>query len=172
MNIKLSVYASLLVLAGVCSHASAAVLKFTATSTSQGVLGDMTYDESIFDGTSFQYVDNSFILSIDFTDPVTSIHVTTPGPGGQGTYFDSTGALPTVVGGTGFTGGTDFWDGVWIAGTSYVLVAGSSYDDVVWSTAAATLPAPEAATWAMMLCGLGAVGGAMRIRRKAIVSFG
>jgi hypothetical protein len=33
-------------------------------------------------------------------------------------------------------------------------------------------PAPEPASWALMLGGFGAIGGAMRSRRKAAVSFG
>ncbi|HWI86398.1 MAG TPA: PEPxxWA-CTERM sorting domain-containing protein [Sphingomonas sp.] len=159
-------------LLGAASAADAAILKFTATSTSQGVLGFLTYDEAIFDGSSFQFVTNDNLLSIDFTDPVTSFHVTTPGPSGDSTIFDSSGAWPTVVGGSGFTGGTSFPDGVWIAGSEFVEVAGTSFDDVKWSTSVVGPSVPEPATWAMMLGGFGAVGGAMRSRRKAIVSFG
>ena len=47
--------------------------------------------------------------------------------------------------------------------------------DVLTELAAATYPdgaVPEPASWAMMLGGFGLVGGAMRSRRKATVSFG
>jgi len=39
-------------------------------------------------------------------------------------------------------------------------------------TFAEASPAPEPASWAMMLVGFGAIGGAMRSRRKVAVSFG
>jgi hypothetical protein len=45
---------------------------------------------------------------------------------------------------------------------------GGSSDVVLFSTG--TPPVPEAATWAMMVAGLGIVGAAMR-RRKTAVSF-
>ena len=32
-------------------------------------------------------------------------------------------------------------------------------------------PVPEPASWALMLGGFGAIGGAMRSRRKAVVTF-
>ena len=40
-----------------------------------------------------------------------------------------------------------------------------------WSVAAATTPAPEPASWAMMLGGFGMIGGALRARRKSAISF-
>jgi len=169
--IKLPLCAAVLALAGASSLANAADYKLTATSTSSGVLGYLIYDESVFNGTSLQYIDNSLLLSIDFTDPVTSVHVTTPGPNGQGTLFDSTGALPTVIGGSGFTGGTDFPNGVWIAFSDFVEVAGTSFSDVVWSTSVVNPSVPEPASWAMMLGGFGLTGTAMRYRRKQAVSF-
>ena len=41
----------------------------------------------------------------------------------------------------------------------------------VISTQQATSPVPEPATWAMMLVGFGAVGGALRSRRKATLRY-
>lgn len=42
----------------------------------------------------------------------------------------------------------------------------------IGGTLNASPPAPEPASWAMMLAGFGAIGGAMRARRKTAVSFG
>src|SRR5262245_32365205 len=77
--------------------ASATIYHFTATSAASGVLGYLELDSSVLNGTSFQYVDNSDLLAVSFVNPVTSFAVSSIGPTGQGTFFDSTG-LPTVVG--------------------------------------------------------------------------
>jgi len=57
-----------------------------------------------------------------------------------------------------------------VSGAGFI---GSSYwaafNDI--TTSSASSPAPEPASWAMMLGGFGLVGGAMRSRRKAGVSF-
>ncbi len=60
-----------------------------------------------------------------------------------------------------------------IGGTSFDLRGGSVVQTVVASVTpiAATSPVPEPATWAMMLMGFGAVGGALRSRRKATVRY-
>jgi hypothetical protein len=137
--------------------------RFDAVSASAGALGYLEYDSSTFDGSSFQFVDNSFITAINFTDPTTSVHVTTPALTG-GTFFDSTGALPAVVGGSNFTGGTDFTNGLWIAGTNFAYVGPTSYSDVTWSTSVVAVPEPEVI--ALVLAGLGVVGFAAR-RNKA-----
>jgi len=62
---------------------------------------------------------------------------------------------------------------------SNALVAGPSYEcnncglgRYVVSGAAVSGAVPEPASWALMLGGFGAIGGAMRSRRKAAVSFG
>jgi|CXWL01.1.fsa_nt_gi hypothetical protein len=139
--------------------------RFTATSASFGTLGHLDIDSSVFDGTSSQFVNNTFLIDIDFTDPQSAFHVVTPGPASDGTWFDSTGALPIVVGGGGFTGGTDFSNGVWIASTNYVALAGNSYDDVTWITS--VVPEPE--TYAMLLAGLGLLGFMARRRKESAV---
>jgi len=46
------------------------------------------------------------------------------------------------------------------------------FDDVTFGSKDPGPKVPEPATWAMMLAGFGAIGGAMRSRRKAAVSFG
>lgn len=148
------------------SNVFAAIDRFTATSAASGVLGYLDYDSSVFDGTSFQYVANDKLLGINFTNPITLASVVTVGPLTDFTIFDSTGLLPTVVGGAGYTGGTDSTNGVWIAQTNFVLLAGTSFSDVSWSTSVVTASAvPEPETYAMMLAGLGLMGAVAR-RRK------
>ena len=153
----------LLSLGCAATSAEASILRFTATSAASGVLGYLDYDSSVFDGTSFQFVANTNLLDLKFVDPISSAVVTTIGPPGDSTIFDSTGALPTVVGGSGFTGGTNFADGVWIAGTSYVALTNDTFNDVSWTTGPAV---PEPATWALMLTGFGLAGLALRSRRR------
>jgi hypothetical protein len=149
-------------------NAAALTWEFTATSAQSGVLGYLQYDSTVFDGTGFQYVDNSNLLAINFTDPLnTSLHVVTPGPSGQGTFFDSTGALPTVVGGSGFTGGTDSTLGVWIFGTNGVLighdifnpaVSNDVFSDVTWSTREVSSAVPEPSTFILLGFSLAGIG--------------
>ncbi len=152
------------------SNSSASILKFTATSTASGELGYLEYDSSSFDGTAFQFIDNTHLLSIDFASAGSSFHVVTPGPSSEGTWFDSTGMLPTVVGGSGFTGGTNSDDGVWIADSYYVEIGlgqnmgSQSYRDVHWTPDyAGSQPVPEPAT--MLLMGTG-IAGLIAARRK------
>jgi hypothetical protein len=55
------------------------------------------------------------------------------------------------------------------------LSFGASSNFVVYATGipdGASSPAPEPASWAMMVGGFGLIGGAMRSRRKAALSFG
>jgi len=149
------------------SGAQADTFRFTATSDSAGVLGHLDADSSVFDtGNSFQFVFNINVLGLDFTDPLTLVHVTTLGPDHDGTIFDSTGALPTVVGGFGFTGGTDFSNGVWIYENYGVKVGNTDYADVHWSTDRVTA-VPEPETYAMILAGLSIMGFIARRRRPA-----
>ncbi len=152
----------------VAGAAQAAVYRFTATSAASGVLGYLDFDSSVFNGSSFQFINNTNLLDLQFTNPINSIVVTTVGPPGDSTIFDSTGALPTVVGGAGFTGGTDFSNGVWIAGTNFITLAGNDFGDVSWSTGVAG-GVPEPATWALMIGGFGLAGVSLR-RRKAVAA--
>ena len=48
----------------------------------------------------------------------------------------------------------------------------TGYDNITFGSAVAQGGVPEPASWALMLGGFGAIGGAMRSRRKAAVSFG
>ena len=160
--------AGLLSLGLAATSANATVLRFTATSAASGVLGYLDYDSSVFDGSNFQFVPNTDLLDLKFVDPISSAVVTTIGPPGDSTIFDSTGPLPTVVGGSGFTGGTTFADGVWIAGTNFVIVTNDQFSDVSWSTAVAGVPEPAA--WALMLTGFGLAGVTLRSRRRQAVA--
>jgi len=165
-----------LLLAGL-SNASAENNRFTATSTSYGVLGYMDFDSSVFDGSSVQFVTNDDMLSLDFTNPLNSFHLTTIGPVSplDGTYFDSSGAgLPTVLGGFGAQGGTGPADTVSIGSSSWgvpnFLVLGNGmgnnlFSDVSWSASlVSAIPEPE--TYAMLLTGLGLMGFVARRRRN------
>lgn len=146
--------------------AEAAVYRFTATTSSTGsALGFLEYDSSVFDGSDFQWITNASLLDLSFEVPGSGFAIDTFGPLGDSTIFDSTGPLPTVVGGSGFTGGTTFNDGVWIFGrTGVVLGTGTSsvtYEDVVWTTATVT-GVPEPATFALLALGLAGVAAARR----------
>jgi hypothetical protein len=149
---------------GLSGAASAVELRFTATSTGSGVLGYLDLDSSVLNNTAFQFVDNTNLIDLHFVDPATSAVVNTVGPAGQGTFFDSTGASPTVVGGGGFTGGTAFSNGVWIAGTTFVLLTGSNYNDVVWSSSEVSA-VPESSELGLMMAGLSVLAVAARRRR-------
>jgi hypothetical protein len=160
---------------GVPSLADAATYEFDATSAKFGFLGSIEYDSSVFDVTNNnQYVDNTKILSLLFTDPLSGHVITTIGPTGNSTIFDSTGTLPIVVGGFGFTGGTDLTNGVDIADTYAVsLGTGSSnneYDDVTWTTVVAATTfgtaTPLPAALPLFATGLGALGLLVRRTKR------
>jgi hypothetical protein len=163
---KLTPLATALVLGvAACASANADTLRFTATSASVGVLGFIEYDSSIFNtASSYQLVLNSELLAIDFTDPISGLHIDTAGDAFEGTFFDGTGALPTVVGGMGFTGGDATSGGVWIYGTNGVLV-GTDYANVNWSTTTVSA-VPEPENYALLLAGLGVLGFMVRRRSK------
>lgn len=150
-----------------CAVEAGQIDRFTATSASAGVLGYLEYDHSVFDGSAFQFVDNSNLLNIDFTEPVSLFHVTTAGPASEGTYFDSTGANPTVVGGSGFTGGNDFPNGVWIYGSNGIFLAGHDYSDVTWTTTISGQGVPEAGSILAMLGSSLLVCGTLARRKSA-----
>jgi hypothetical protein len=63
---------------------------------------------------------------------------------------------------------------IWWLSYSYVGQPGNNYLTLTSPPRAmlSVTPAPEPATWAMMLGGFGAIGGAMRARRKVAVGFG
>ena len=77
---------------------------------------------------------------------------------------DAPGSAPNVftLSGLGFVG--DTFTLTANRNNSWVFLSEVTFDG-------GAAPAPEPASWAMMLSGFGAIGGAMRARRKAAVSF-
>lgn len=145
--------------------ADAAVWKFEAVSASAGSLGWLSLDGSVLDGTSSQEVYGGDLLDLAFTDPATlqSYDASDIDPTGR-TYFDSSGALPTVVGGGGDTAG-DFGDGVWIAGSAFVAVGPTHYYDVSWiTTDVSAVPLPAGGV--LLITALGGIA-ALRRKKKA-----
>jgi len=164
---------------GGLTNATAETNRFTARNSTYGVLGYMEFDSSIFDGTAVQFVANDLMLSLDFTNPTNSFHISTIGPSGKGTYFDSTGSLPSVLAGFGQQGGTSFSDQVAIVvgsgfGDPSFLILGNGtgnnlFSDVTWSASVvAAIPEPE--TYAMLLTGLGLMGFVARRRKNKLSS--
>lgn len=115
-------------------------------------------------------------------DTVTVSLMTSAAPNGG--VYSSVGALGIALGNTGNVG----FDISGLTSTAYLNVNNAFYTVNLGTGAAslvgnvgagsligitATNAVPEPATWAMMIAGFGAIGGAMRYRRrKIVVSFG
>lgn len=145
---------------------NAAVLQFEAFSASAGSLGYLQLDETTLDGTGFQFVYGTDLLDLSFTVPGTATELTIADVDLTGaTIFDSTSAVPTVVGGAGFTANSPIAS-VWIAGSSYVSMGLATFSDVTWvttevSTGPSAVPLPAGG-----LLLIGALGGLTAVRRK------
>jgi len=162
------------------TDAAAGVDRFTASDPTDGVLGHMDFDSSVFNSSGIQFIDNNLMLALDFTNPTNLTHLTTIGPSGSGTYFNFSGVgLPTVWAGFGQQGGTGIADEVVIVtgaggfGDPSNLILGNGegnnlFSDVTW-TASTVAAVPEPGTSAMLLAGLGLLGWHAR-RRKNLSS--
>lgn len=120
-------------------------------------------------GFSFNYVSYSFSGSVSVYD----------GLNGSGNLLATLSLSPNAGSCPGYSAPFCPFSpvGVSFSGTaksiSFAGVANQIvFDDVTFGSADPGPRVPEPASWAMMLAGFGAIGGAMRSRRKAAVSFG
>lgn len=135
--------------------AQADTLRFEATSQAAGLLGYLEADASVFTpGDAFQFVPNSSLSGLDFSDPQSGLRVNQLSVPGEGAVFDSSGALPVLALGLGQVGGASFERGLWLVGEHGVVLGSASYDDVAWTTARIQAAVPEPQTAALWLAGL------------------
>lgn len=120
-------------------------------------------------GFSFNYVSVSFSGSVSVYD----------GLNGTGSLLATLNLSPNAGSCPGYSAGFCPFSpvGVTFAGTaksiSFAGVANQIvFDDVTFGSADPGPDVPEPASWAMMLVGFGAIGGAMRAHRKAALRFG
>jgi hypothetical protein len=120
-------------------------------------------------GFSFNYVSLSFSGSVSVYD----------GLNGTGNLLATLNLSPNAGSCPGYSAGFCPFSpvGVTFSGIakslSFAGVANQIvFDDVTFGSKDPGPKVPEPATWAMMLAGFGAIGGAMRSRRKAAASFG
>lgn len=152
-------------LAAASLGAQADTLRFEATSQAAGRLGYLDADRSVFTpGDPFQFVPNSGLTGLDFTDLQSGLRVNQLSSPGEGAVFDSSGALPVLALGLGQVGGSDFEHGLWLIGEHGVVLGSSSYDDVAWITTRVQAAVPEPQTAALWWAGLMALA-ALQARR-------
>lgn len=153
------------VLFAMSTAADAATLRFAATSASYGELGWFSMNDSIFDGSSSQWVLNANVLDLWFRDPITrtSFDIDDVVPTDR-TIFDSTGT-PTVVGGIGSL--AQHVGRVSFVGTSFVRVGNYGFGDVTWSTTPVS-PVPLPPAVLLFAAGLAGLGGMSWLRRRRL----
>jgi hypothetical protein len=83
---------------GIASAAQAAPITFTATGNAD-VVGFVTFDDSLFDGTNDQRIDNTSILALSIT--VFGQTFSLGDIVGDQTVMDSSGPIPILVNGAG-----------------------------------------------------------------------
>lgn len=160
---------------GIVSAAQAAPITFTATGNAN-VSGFVTFDDSLFDGTTFQPVSNSTITALSLTVLGTVFDLSDVVVSGF-TRFDSSGVVPRIVSGVGSLAdngaGTeilfspDGWGGTVADGDATLGfdLPEPVFLAVRWVVSEVT-DVPEPGTLALFGAGLAALG-LMRRRRPA-----
>ena len=85
---------------GLASTAQAAPITFVATGNPD-VVGFITFDDSLFDGTVKQQISNSTILALSLTVFGATFDLDDVAVAGDVTFIDSSGAIPIIVNGGG-----------------------------------------------------------------------
>jgi len=153
----------------------------TGTITTDGTLGALGYsnftglDLTVSDGNNSGHLDLSNLLNLAAYGSATVLIATNAGLFFDFSSNDAQGFAAFNFGSTGycFTAG-----GITCFGTDHSesLQAGGAYYEGPRLSGLVRIAhvdaVPEPASWALMLGGFGLVGGALRSRRKAAVSFG